>query len=248
MAFLTIVIVDPSRILHTTLLGKIIRLPFRILPRGVVVRVVRGPACGMRWIAHSSTHGFWLGYWELENQRRFASRLRAGDVVYDIGAHVGLYTLLSSRKVGSTGHVYAFEPFPRNADYLRRHVELNHLTNCTVTEAAVAKSSCFLKFDPTELDSAGHLSSSGKLSVRATSIDEFASSARSPTAIKINAEGAEIDVLAGARETIRKFKPLIFLSTHSEELHRGCWELLLSFGYYPDRISSDKVWAEPQSV
>ncbi|MGH9759698.1 MAG: FkbM family methyltransferase, partial [Blastocatellia bacterium] len=79
-------------------------------------------------------------------------------------------------------------------------------------------------------------------------IDEFASNARPPTAIKINAEGAEMEVLAGGQETIGKFKPLIFLSTHSEELHRGCWELLRSCGYSPNHISSDKVWAEATNL
>lgn len=235
---------DPSQISHKTLIGKIIRLPFKILPDNAVVRVVRGPARGMRWIAGSSTHGFWLGYWELENQRRFASRLDAGDVVYDIGAHVGLYTLLSSRRVGPTGHVYAFEPSPRNADYLRYHIELNRLTNCTVIEAAVSMSSCSLAFDPTELDSAGHLSKSGALKVRAISIDEFASNARPPTSMKINAEGAEMDVLNGGQATVSRCRPFIFLSTHSDELNCGCWKFLQSRGYSPERISSDKIWAE----
>ena len=74
-----------------------------MIPEGAVVRVVRGPARGKRWIANSSTPGFWLGYWELANQRRFAAQLRPGNVVYDVGAHVGLYTLLSSSAVRARG-------------------------------------------------------------------------------------------------------------------------------------------------
>ncbi len=179
------------------MLGKIIRLPFKLIPPHAVVRVVRGPARGKRWIADSSAHGFWLGYWELPNQKRFASSLKGGDVVYDIGAHVGLYTLLSSDRVGPTGHVYAFEPFPRNAEYLRQHIAINHLQNCTVVEGAVSNCAGSLHFDPTDLNAAGHLSESGALEVKTISIDEFCSTARPPSAIKINAEGAEIDVLDG---------------------------------------------------
>lgn len=234
---------DPSRISQETLLGRIIRLPFKLLPPGAVVRVIRGPARGKRWIAESSAHGFWLGYWELPNQKRFASHLRPGDVVYDIGAHVGLYTLLSSDRVGSDGHVYAFEPFPKNAEYLGRHIEINHFQNCTVIEAAVSKESGSVRFDPTDLNAAGHLSESGSLEVKTISIDEFASRARLPNAIKINAEGAELDVLTGGRKTLTTQRPLIFLSTHSESLDRDCWQFLRSCGYSPERLGPDKIWA-----
>jgi FkbM family methyltransferase len=237
-------IVDPSRISQDTLLGKLIRLPFKLIPAGAVVRVVRGPARGKRWIAESSAHGFWLGYWELPNQERFASHLQRGDVVYDIGAHVGLYTLLSSDRVGPAGHVYAFEPFPRNAEYLRHHIAINHLQNCTVVEGAVSKCTGSLHFDPTKLNAAGHLSDSGSLEVKTVSIDEYCSTARSPNAIKINAEGAEIDVLTGGQRTIAKYRPMIFLSTHSDSLDRDCWQFLSSCGYSPERIASDKIWAE----
>lgn len=247
---MTIAAMDPSSISHKTLLGTIIRLPFKLLPAGTVVRVVRGPACGMRWIADSTTHGFWLGYWELEDQRRFAARLRPGDVVYDIGAHVGLYTLLSSSKVGAEGHVYAFEPSPRNAKYLRRHIELNHLTNCTVVEAAVCDSEGSRRFDLTEHSSAGHFSDSGQIAVRTLSLDEFVFASpgrRPPNAIKIDAEGAELEVLAGGLRTLTGSPPLIFLSTHSEDVDRRCCELLRSAGYSLERLAADKIWAEKLS-
>jgi len=242
--------VDPSQISHETLLGKIIRLPFKLLPAGAIVRVLRGPARGKRWIAESTTHGFWLGYWELENQRRFADSLGPGQVVYDIGAHVGLYTLLSSSRVGPEGHVYAFEPFPRNAAYLRRHIELNGLSNCTAVEAAVSDSAGWQHFDPTSHDSAGHLSESGPVKVRTLSLDEFVfdtPNVRPPNSIKINAEGAEVEVLRGGRRTIAEFSPQIFLSTHSEEVDRQCCELLQSAGYSLERLGVDKIWAEKKS-
>jgi FkbM family methyltransferase len=239
--------VDPSLISHETLLGKVIRLPFKLIPAGAVVRVLRGPARGKRWISDSSTRGFWLGYWELENQRRFAARLRPGDVVYDIGAHVGLYTLISSSKVGPNGHVYAFEPFPRNAEYLRRHIELNQLSNCTAVEAAVTDLAGRQHFDPTNHDSSGHLSESGEVTVQTLSLDEFVFGSRGrrpPNAAKINAEGAELEVLQGGQRTITEFSPVIFLSTHSENVDRRCCEFLQSAGYSLERLAVDKIWAE----
>jgi len=211
-----------------------------------VVRVLRGPARGKRWISDSTTRGFWLGYWELENQRLFASHLHESDVVYDIGAHVGLYVLLSSVRVGEKGHVYAFEPLERNLVYLRRHIELNHLSNCTVIEAAVSDSSGLRHFDPTAHDSAGHFSEAGRVMVRTLTLDDFLWSEkgrRPPNALKINAEGAELEVLQGARRLIAEFAPTIFLSTHSDELTKRCSEWLKSAGYKLNILAADKIWA-----
>ena len=59
-------------------------------------------------------------------------------MVFDIGAHVGFYTLLSSILVGPNGHVYAFEPLPRNLKYLKEHLRINKITNVHVFELAVS--------------------------------------------------------------------------------------------------------------
>jgi FkbM family methyltransferase len=238
---------DLSVISHESLAGKVIRLPFKVIPAGAVVRVLRGPARGKRWISDSTARGFWLGRWELENQRRFAAHLRPGDVVYDIGAHVGLYTLISSDSVGPRGHVYAFEPLSRNVKYLRLHVQLNRSVNCTIVEAAVSDSCGLRRFDPTLRDTTARLSETGAANVRTVTLDEFVFSGtgtRPPHAIKVNAEGAEMEILIGARRTIAEFSPLIFLSTHSDEVDHQCCEFLQSAGYSVERLGADKLWAQ----
>lgn len=73
--------------------------------------------------------------------------LRSGDVVYDIGANVGLYTILSGYHVGSRGHVYAFEPHPSNIPSLLQNVAINgldHLT--TVISVPLSDSSGYDEF------------------------------------------------------------------------------------------------------
>src|SRR5687768_7123297 len=112
-----------------TLVGKLLRLPLRLIPGSAVVPVLKGPLRGARWVVGSMPHGAWLGTIELHMLRDLAGRLRAGMTVYDLGANVGLYTLAAARAVGAEGRVYAFEPLPRNVSYLKRHLALNKLTN-----------------------------------------------------------------------------------------------------------------------
>ena len=239
------VTVNPAVISHETLLGKVIRLPFRLLPAGAVVRIVRGPARGKRWIADSSTHGFWLGYWEPGNQRRFAAHLKPGDVVYDIGAHVGLYTLISSGRVGSTGHVNSFEPFVRNAEFLRRHIALNHLANCTVVEAAVSSRAGRQFFDPTSHDSAGHLAESGQITVPTISLDEFVFAAtgnRPPNMIKVTRKAQKWKCSLAASVSSVTSRPSFF-SLLIPWRRSQCCDFLRTCGYTLERLAPDKIWA-----
>ena len=86
--------------------GRLIRLPLRLIPSEAVVPIVSGPMCGMKWIAGSMPHGAWLGTLERRKLSDFGKRLHMGMMVWDIGANVGLYSLLSARLVGSSGRVF----------------------------------------------------------------------------------------------------------------------------------------------
>jgi len=61
--------------------------------------------------------------------------------------------------------------------------------------------------------------------------------------MKINVEGAELQVLSGGRRLIGTYFPLIFLSTHSAEIHRECATFLKSMGYAVHELANDKIWA-----
>src|SRR5688572_25202486 len=114
-----------SGLSNQSLAGKILRQPLKLIPPGTHVRILQGRLRGKRWIAGSSTHGCWLGSYESDKRQLFESSITPGDVVFDIGANVGFYTLLASDLVGSSGHVYSFEPVPRNIEFLNEHLSLN---------------------------------------------------------------------------------------------------------------------------
>src|ERR1700744_2136549 len=127
-----------SGISNESLVGRALRSPFRLIPASATMPILQGPLRGRRWIVGSATHGCWLGSYEFETQRAFAGLVRRGDVVYDLGANVGFYSLLGARLAGEEGAVYSFEPLERNLGYLRSHIALNRLKNCVVVETAIA--------------------------------------------------------------------------------------------------------------
>src|SRR5689334_14548427 len=78
------------------------------------------------------------GTYEPEQTGHFIHFVRPGSTVLDIGAHVGYYTLLASMLAGDAGYVWAFEPEPHNAEFLRQHLAVNNCRNVHVEEAAVS--------------------------------------------------------------------------------------------------------------
>lgn len=118
-----------SGISSSSSFGKLLRLPLSLIPTNAVLPVMQGPMRGMKWISGSSTHGCWLGSYEYEEQRLFSAAINPQSTVWDIGANVGLYTLLASRKAA---RVIAVEPLPDNIGYLERHLQLNKLRNVEI--------------------------------------------------------------------------------------------------------------------
>jgi FkbM family methyltransferase len=90
------------------------------------------------------------GEWEPHVTAAFRSRLRAGDVCIDVGAHIGYYTLLASKLVGAGGHVYSFEPSPGVYRTLRTNLTLNAAKNVTALNVAAgaAEASAVLQEAP----------------------------------------------------------------------------------------------------
>jgi FkbM family methyltransferase len=172
------------------------------------------------------------GTYEREQTRLFEQLLRPGGVVLDVGANVGYYTLLASVLVGDGGSVHAFEPEPRNAEFLRRHLRINGRRNVTVQQAAVSDRAGTARFEFGTGSGTGHLADAGALEVRTLRLDDYcAEHALAPAAIKIDVEGAEMSVLHGARETLERHRPTIFLSTHGAQVHAASLAFLRGLGY-----------------
>lgn len=225
-----------SAIPRTSTVGKALRLPLRLLPGEMEIRIVQGPLRGYRWIVGSANHGCWLGSYEQTKQRLFASSVRPGMVIFDLGANVGFYSLLASSLTGATGRVVCFEPAERNLAYLRRHIGRNRVSNCVVWPVAVGRQKSTAYFSAGSGPCEGHLASEGT-PVRVVALDPLIAAGElpPPQLIKCDIEGAELDALHGARAALALHRPTIFLATHGQEIRRQCHEFLQSLGY---RLSS----------
>jgi FkbM family methyltransferase len=222
-----------------TLLGKILRLPLFLIPSEAEVRILRGPLRGKKWIVGAANHACWAGTYEVDRLAAFGEAICPGATVYDVGANVGIYMLLASVKAGPTGLVYAFEPVERNLHYLRRHLTLNQLQNCSILETAVSNQQGTRRFSATCYDFCmGRLSPDGEREVPSVSLDSCIYSERAlrpPDIIKIDVEGAESEVLEGATRTIAEFHPTLFVEVHGPQQHADCNAILAANGYHVEQ-------------
>lgn len=222
-------------------LGRLIRLPLRAIPPRMPMVVLSGPVRGKRWLAGGHVHACWLGRYEAPKLRVFSELVKPGDVVWDLGANAGYYTLLSSSRVGPEGRVLSVEPVPRNLSYLETNVRLNKCVNVDIFKAAVGGTRGTMRFDDTRKSAMGRLDDSGSLEVSVETMDGLIESGRSrpPALIKMDIEGAEAEALRGGLRTLTEHKPTLMLATHGEAVRDACLSLLAEVGYETEPVAGE---------
>lgn len=139
--------------------------------------------------------------------------LKKGDWVIDAGANIGMFSLFASKKVGDKGKVFSFEPVPETQKLLKRNIELNGIKNIEVIPFALGEKKGELNFSifPESLEcSSGFFDNEGsREKVSQITLDEFVEENKIPKIdfIKSDVEGMERNLLMGAKNTIKKFKP-----------------------------------------
>ena len=146
---------------------------------------------------------------------------RHGEIVFDLGSNCGASVFVFSRAVGPTGHVVAFEPDPLNREMLRRNVEALALANVELHDEAVAGRTGRMRFNSegslgaalSHVVSRAGLAKTIEVSVLSLP-DACVAVGRTPDFIKMDVEGAEIEVLEGAQDWLRTHRPRWVMDTN----------------------------------
>lgn len=143
-----------------------------------------------------------------------------GAVVFDVGANCGASVLLFSRAVGPTGHVHAFEPDPLNREMLRRNIELHALANVTIHPEAMAATTGRRRFNAEGSVGSALSDLVSRAGIVKTIIvptvsleDACARVGAAPSFIKMDAEVAEVEILAVSTEWLRRHPTQFMIDT-----------------------------------
>ncbi|MEN9852360.1 MAG: hypothetical protein RI996_303 [Candidatus Parcubacteria bacterium] len=142
--------------------------------------------------------------------RRF---LREGDTVVDVGANIGLCTLLSAHIVGTRGHVYSFEPHPRTFSQLQKNIQLNKCNQVSAMQIGASNEFEHIFFTDEYVSDINHVDTRGSIQVILKPLDEIVpKECTSITLLKIDVEGYELFALMGAEKKLTDTKVIYFES------------------------------------
>ena len=154
--------------------------------------------------------------------------IKEGDVVFDIGANIGAFTVPLSKKVGKFGEVYAFEPQKLIYDILQDNVNKNNLNNTRVYNVGVGEKEEELELNDIDYSKVGNFGGvsfkyesstftknikNKKYKVKLTNLDKLIE-IKKCNFIKMDVELMELDILKGGRKFLKKFRPILWIENH----------------------------------
>jgi FkbM family methyltransferase len=171
--------------------------------------------------------------------------LRPGDVVLDVGANIGVYSIRAGKRVGPNGRVLAFEPLPAALDKLKRNIYHNNLNNITVLELAVGdyEGEATLYEGERQSSASFFRSTCGPShNVQVRTIDSVVNELHLMRVdwVKMDIEGAEATALAGMEETLIRFSPSILFENGDSA--KDCITFLHRQGYLIGQYDRRMTW------
>ena len=167
------------------------------------------------------------GYYEKEVTLLMQNYVEPGDTVMDIGANIGVHSLNLSKMVGTSGKVYAFEPIPFLREKLEENRILNRFTNISIQPIALSDANYAIKTAFGQNANNGTFfienDATGETEIKCVKGDDWVNEQQldSLKLIKIDVEGFEYKVLSGLKNTIRKFKPVLFFEYDTNYITRA---------------------------
>jgi FkbM family methyltransferase len=183
--------------------------------------IQQGTGKGLRFNTGYSNTGYLLGTTEPAMQIAIKELLQPGMTFYDVGANVGFFSTIAARLSG--GVVVCFEPLAENVEHIKHNAALNHFNNLVIRSEALGCEDGDAVFNVSAVNSWGKLATVGipaqkvrDITVPIRRLDTIVreSNIPQPGLIKIDVEGAEVDVLVGAKETLTSSRPILLIELH----------------------------------
>ena len=171
---------------------------------------------------------YFFGRYEVEKKETLLWKkiLKEGQTIFDIGANIGYYSLMASKRIGN-GKIYAFEPVKQTFERLTKNVKLNNFKNIKLNNLAVSNEVGTVDIYVANSKNTGtssitkHMHFNGdKQTVKSVTIDHFIKSnnIEAMDIVKIDVEGAEMMVIEGMEKSLRKFNPIVMIELIDERL------------------------------
>ncbi len=210
-----------------------------------IVTIIRGPLKGCRYAANPlSGWASIYGGWEPAAQKAYTRMVEKDKVVYDLGANVGIHSLLFSKLVGPQGVVIAFEPLPENVREIESIKSLNAADNIRIAPVAAGNADGTVAFKIGKLGKQGSLTGIGcetgqEISVRVAKLDSLVAKEGYPLPdfVKMDIEGGEADAIEGMSAILDRCAPVFFIDLHTPEQDVRVAALLGDRGYTIHRLS-----------
>ena len=168
------------------------------------------------------------------------SKIKRGDVVYDIGANCGYLSMLMGKLVSNKGEVISFEPVPKNVAAIQQNLTKNKVPNVRLIQSAVSDSVGTITFATYGNSLIGHIKGVNEkqgadakfVTMDATTLDAsvFENQLPAPSLIKIDVEGAEEKVLLGGKRLFEEKKPIVLAEIRKSQFDR-ILPYMRNFGY-----------------
>lgn len=164
----------------------------------------------------------------------FQKLLKPCDVVLEVGANIGVHTVLLSRLVGPSGQIHAFEPQRSIFQILCGNLALNNRQNVVAKQIGLGDKQETLRISPPGIDAAANfggvtLKSEGDEAIDVVTVDLLGLTRLD--LIKIDVEGMENAVLKGSAETVRRLRPVIYVENDRAETSPSLIRTIFDLGY-----------------
>jgi FkbM family methyltransferase len=227
--------------MYQTIIKIVLKLS-RVLKLNAIFKIRSGIMKSVKWHSSIPDSRYIIGNYESNLANTRQSEVIQGKRFIDIGANAGYFSLLASR-YGEPFKIHiAIEPMPGNIDLLKNHLEINDINNVIIEQIAISDKEGVIEFSNSDNLAANTykkestMFNNKTITVKTIDLNTFAIQNKldDNCFIKIDVEGAELDVLKGGLTYLKTFKPKLLLATHDchvKNVKKDCLDILESIGY-----------------